>query len=105
MSINIEIVKTTIKPMAAILAAVDPLRTKLTIEATDTADGICLITVAAPDAKALWDKLHPPVKDKLAQPDVHKVVDIFTAINRAISRIQAKEVTIVHLNAWEVCRG
>ena len=106
--ITTETISTVNPDMAAVVAAVDPLRTTITVESNGTGDGFCRITVDGPEIKTLWNKLHPTYghkfteAEKLAQPDVHKVLDCNRAIHKAIKRIRAGEITRVSINVWEV---
>ena len=101
--------ETTMVNHAAVLAAVDPLRSVVKVEPKGRlADGgaMCFLTVTGPGMKALADALHFKDGKKLDPiPDPLNVAAMMTAIHKAISRIKAGEITEATVKAWEVCRG
>jgi hypothetical protein len=104
--------ETTMVNHAAVLAAVDPLRSTVKVEPKGrlaNGEAMCFLTVTGPDMKALADALH--FKDGKKLPvDATGVrelntVAMMTAIHKAISRIKAGEIADATIKAWEVCRG
>jgi hypothetical protein len=104
-----ETYQTTMVAHAAVLAAIDPLRSTVKIEPLGTlANGEpqCYLSVTAPNVHDLADRLHFKDGKKLEKlPDPLNVTAMQTALNQAISRIKAGEIEIAVVKAWEVCRG
>ena len=100
---------TTMVPHAAVLAAIDPIRSTVAVARDGfLADGApqCWLTVAAPNVRDLADRLHMKDGKRLESiPAPLNVTAMMTALHAAISRIKAGEAQTVTVKAWEVCRG
>ena len=103
---------TTMVAHAAVLAAVDPLRSTVRIEPQGylaNGEPQCYLAVIAPNVLDLADRLHFKDGRKLP-PDTTGLRELNTAaliteLSRAISRIKAGEIQVATVKAWEVCRG
>lgn len=95
---------------AAVLGAVDPVRTTIVAEPSGdvmtSGKAFVSFVISGPNLRDAWDRWHGKDGRKLDPiPEPELVLKIYDRLHAAIRQIQNDGRQSVTINCWEVCHG